>query len=82
MSGWRMRWGTGGTAPGERNVRHSPLQAGPCDGPYLEQQVGPEQWEEDDGGTAKEDQLEHADDEPGQQQTSGERREDTVILEF
>ena len=37
---------------------------------YLEQKIGAEKREEDDGGTAEEDQLEHGEDEPGQQQTS------------
>ena len=41
---------------------------------YLEQEIRAQQGEEDDSRTAEEDQLEHGEDEPGQQQTS-----DTVI---
>ena len=42
---------------------------------YLEQEIRAQQGEEDDSRTAEEDQLEHGEDEPGQQQTS-----DTVIM--
>ena len=72
-SGWRMRWGRGGTAPGEKcqTVSLSPNYSHH----YLEQQIGAKKWEENDGRTAEEDQLEHGDDEPGQQQTSEQRRE-------
>ena len=48
--------------------------------PYLEQQIGPKKREENDGRTAKEDQLEHGDDEPGQQQTPGDRREEVILI--
>ena len=42
---------------------------------YLEQEIRAQQGEEDDCRTAEEDQLEHGEDEPGQQQTS-----DTVTM--
>ena len=42
---------------------------------YLEQEIRAQQGEEDDSRTAEEDQLEHGEDEPGQQQTS-----DTVTM--
>ena len=41
---------------------------------YLKQKVGAEKREGDDGGAAQEDDLEHREQEPGQQKTSAERR--------
>ena len=43
-----------------------------CEELSLKEEVGAEQGEEDDGRTAEEDELEHTDDQPGQQQTSRE----------
>ena len=52
-----------------------PTESGRESSVYLEQEIGAKKWEENDGRTAEEDQLEHGDDEPGQQQTSDQRRE-------
>ena len=47
---------------------------------HLNQEIGSKEREEDDGGTAKDDELDHGEDQPGQQQASKHNAHETNIL--